>query len=135
MSQELKRDTSPLMAVTNYITKMRCKNNHIVSGSYCPICETKPEKKKPKPLRKVSVKRVEENKEYKKVREAYLKIYPVCETFDCNNKSTEIHHKAGRTGELLTDVNHFLAVCIPCHKKIELNPVWAKMLGYSESRL
>ncbi len=33
---------------------MLCSNGHIVSGSYCFICETKPEKKKPKGLNKVS---------------------------------------------------------------------------------
>lgn len=108
---------------------------HIKSGTWCKICETKPDKKAPKPLRKVSVKRVEENKEYLLVRVAYLKVFPVCEVYLCQQNSTEIHHKAGRTGEMLTDMNHFMAVCITCHKYIELNPVWAKMHGYSESRL
>lgn len=114
---------------------MKCKNGHIVSGGYCHVCEVKPEKKKPKPLRKVSVKRVIENKEYTKVREAYLKVFPVCEVLNCNNPSTEIHHKAGREGERLIDINHFLATCSTCHQYIELNPLWAKIQGYSLSRL
>jgi len=33
---------------------MLCSNGHIVSGSYCFICESKPEKKKPKAINKVS---------------------------------------------------------------------------------
>lgn len=112
-----------------------CKNGHIVSGGYCSICEEKPEKRKPKPLRKVSVKRVTENKEYTKVREAYLKVFPVCEVYNCNNKSDQIHHKKGRIGELLTDINFFMAVCDTCHKYIETRPLWAKLNGYSLSRL
>lgn len=101
----------------------------------CKICDPPAEKKVPKPLRKVSVKRVEENKEYSLVRTAYLKVFPICEVYFCKQQSTEIHHKAGRTGDMLTDTNHFMAVCSTCHKYIELNPVWAKIQGYSESRL
>jgi hypothetical protein len=108
---------------------------HIKSGSYCKICDTKPEKKKPKSIRKVSVKRVKENKEYSHRRKLYLELNPVCEVHNCGNKSTEIHHKKGRIGELLIDIEHFLAVCEQCHKYIELNPVWAKIQGYSETRL
>lgn len=112
---------------------MSCR--HIKSGSYCKVCEEKPEKKKPQPISRVSKKRVKENSEYTKVRAAYLKVFPVCEVYNCNNKSNQIHHMAGREGERLTDINHFLAVCDSCHKYIELNPLWSKEHGYSESRL
>lgn len=105
------------------------------SGSYCKICGTPPEKKKPKPIAKFSKKRAKENTEYSKVRLAYLKIFPVCEVWNCGNKSTQIHHRKGRIGSLLTDINHFLGVCDPCHLYLENNPIWAKEQGYSESRL
>lgn len=108
---------------------------HIKSSSYCKICDTKPEKKKPKPILKVSVKRAKENKEYSHLRSMYLEMFPVCEVENCNNKSTQIHHKKGRIGSLLTDVEYFLCVCDVCHKYIELNPVLAKIQGYSETRL
>jgi hypothetical protein len=114
---------------------MKCANGHLFSGGYCKICSEPPPKKAPKPLRKVSVKRVEQNTEYSNLRLAYLKVYPVCEVLNCLNPSTEIHHRAGRIGELLTDINHFMAVCRTCHQYIELNPLWAKLQGYSESRL
>jgi hypothetical protein len=114
---------------------MFCENKHYYSGSYCHVCHDKPEKKKPKGIRRVSLKRVEENKEYSNVRISYLNAYPVCEVHNCNNKSDQIHHKAGRIGGLLLDINHFLAVCDTCHKYIELNPLWAKEHGYSESRI
>jgi hypothetical protein len=115
---------------------MQCKNcfSHY-SGSYCKICGTPPEKKSKKPIAKRSKKRAKEEAEYSKVRLAYLKIFPVCEVLNCGNKSTEIHHRQGRIGALLTDVNHFLAVCEPCHKYIEMHPAWSKEQGYSESRL
>lgn len=103
------------------------------SGSYCTLCDTKPEKK-PKPINKVSKKRVEANKDYKLVRDAYLTQFPVCEVHNCGNKATEIHHKKGRVGELLTDIHHFLSVCHYCHRYIEINPIWAKENGYSENR-
>jgi len=114
---------------------MLCSNKHYYSGDYCHICETKPEKKKPKSINKVSKKRIDQNKEYSKVRDQYLKIFEVCEVKNCMLPSTQLHHKMGRIGELLTDVNHFLAVCDTCHKYIELNPLWAKEHGYSESRI
>lgn len=113
----------------------KCTNGHYYSGSYCKTCEERPEKKNPKAIPKVSKKRVVQNSEYSKVRLEYLKIFPVCEVLNCGNKATEIHHKAGRSGMLLTDANHFLAVCEACHKYIELNPLWSKEHGYSESRL
>jgi hypothetical protein len=114
---------------------MYCKNNHFYSGSYCKVCEERPEKKAQRPIPKVSKKRAKENTEYSKVRKIYLEHFPVCEVWNCGNKSTEIHHMRGRVGSLLIDVNHFLAVCEACHKYIENNPLWAKEHGYSESRL
>ncbi len=105
------------------------------SGGYCKLCSEKPEKPKPKPIRKVSLKRIDKNKEYSEVNKQYLKDNPVCEVINCELKSDQVHHKKGRTGDLLTDIKYFLAVCDPCHKYIELNPLWAKEHGYSESRL
>jgi hypothetical protein len=41
----------------------------------------------------------------------------------------------GRIGDLLTDRRYMLPVSDRGHKKIELNPDWAKEMGYSLSRL
>lgn len=85
-------------------------------------------------IRKLSKKRAKQNREYEKVREEYLYVHPFCEV--CGwGENLQIHHKKGRTGELLTDKKYFLAVCHTCHQKIELFPEWAKENGFSLSRL
>jgi len=85
-------------------------------------------------MRKLSVKRAKQNREYLDLRKAYFYNNPLCEVKFCDNLATEIHHKKGRIGKLLTDTSNFLAVCRQCHQKIELNPIWAKEQGYSKSR-
>ena len=102
------------------------------------IIDPKPlkrEKKKRVPIRKLSLKRIAEEKVYKVVRAEYLAEHPKCEVRGCGNKSVEVHHKSGRVGDLLTDKRYFLAVCRGCHQKIELNPLWAKENNYSLNRI
>jgi len=107
----------------------------LYSGSYCHVCGTKPEKKKPEPIAKRSKKRAKEERDYEKVKKAYLEVFPICEVHNCGQSSFDIHHKKGRIGKLLIDINHFMAVCRKCHDYIELHPEWAKIQGYSENRL
>jgi hypothetical protein len=52
-----------------------------------------------KPVRRVSVKRAAENRQYTKLRKQYLLDYPFC--MRCGKKSTEIHHWAGRRSNFL----------------------------------
>jgi hypothetical protein len=75
--------------------------------------------------------------EYSKKRLAFLAIKPHCEAriSDCTQKSTDVHHKAGRTGDNYLNMSTWLAVCRNCHSWIELNAVEAKELGFSESWL
>lgn len=113
----------------------KCKCGYFFSGSYCPVCETPPEKKKPKRIAHNSKKRVEENREYSQKRKEFLEENPICQVHNCGQKSDQVHHKKGRTGKLLTNKKYFLAVCGLCHDYIENNPLWAKAQGYSESRL
>lgn len=114
---------------------MQCENcfSHF-SGSYCKICGTPPEKKKPKPIAKRSKKRAKEETEYSKVRRVYLEHFPVCEVWNCGEKSTEIHHLQGKVGSLLIDVNNFLAVCRKCHDYIHDNHAWSIEQGYKIER-
>jgi hypothetical protein len=102
---------------------------------YCKECWYNIEK--PKSIPPISTKRKVEMDEYGKKRAAYLALHSTCQAnlVDCTGQATEIHHKAGRTGELYTKVSNFLAVCRNCHTYIELNPDDAKHLGLSESRL
>lgn len=93
-------------------------------------------KKKSLRIKPVSDKQVERLKEYKVARGLYLADHPFCEAkFEgCLRDANQIHHRAGRIGSLLTDPNHFMAICGPCHVKVETEPLLAKELGYSENR-
>jgi len=84
------------------------------------------------PIRKLSKKREAQNREYLKRRLIFLedKICPVTK-----QPATQIHHMKGRIGALLTDESNWLAVSAEGHHQIEMNPLWAKKMGYSKSRL
>jgi len=94
-------------------------------------------KKKLVPIQKLSKKRATQNREYLKLRKIFLENNSTCfvKSEWCTFTAQHVHHKAGRVGKLLTDINNFLAVCDNCHRKIEMNPLWAKEKGYSKSRL
>ena len=83
-------------------------------------------------MRKVSVKRARQIRQYSRVRSEYLNGNPYCQR--CGKMATDIHHKAGRSKKYL-DVLTWLAVCRTCHQWIELHPKEAKELGYSISRI
>jgi hypothetical protein len=102
--------------------------------SYPKVSKPQENGNKPiKGLRKVSLKRGKENREYLKLRQLFLTANPKCQV--CREKkAVDVHHKRGRIGQLLTDIKHFLAVCRGCHTRIETNPLWAKEQGYSEQR-
>lgn len=70
---------------------------------------------------------------YGKLRKQFLKEHPVCPI--TGEKTTDVHHKKGRLGKLLLDQRFWLAVSRKGHKWIEENPLEAKKLGYSLSRL
>lgn len=58
---------------------------------------------------------------------------PLCERC-CERLATDIHHKKGRLGALLTDLNHFAALCTQCHYWVEHNRTAAIQEGWLESR-
>lgn len=84
-------------------------------------------------IKPISKKQQKRNKKYLELRFIYLRDNPICEVKDCTHHATEIHHKKGRVGDALYD--NFLAVCSEHHRKIEENPLWAKLNGYSASRI
>jgi hypothetical protein len=102
---------------------------------YCQPCWYSIEK--PKSISPVSTKRRGEMDTYSKLREAFLVVKPHCEAklIGCTGKSTDVHHKQGRTGENYLKVGTWLSVCRICHSYIETHPEEAKELGFSESRL
>jgi hypothetical protein len=72
--------------------------------------------------------------EYRKVRDEFMKTKNVCEVFGCYNKPTDLHHKKPRAYHLC-DVSIFMAVCRPCHTKIESEDSWARENGYKLNHL
>lgn len=124
------------------------------TDKYCsPNCMRKDPKfkqnislKEIKPIRQVSKKQQILNSKYLVLNKEFLskpenQICPVT-----GEKATEIHHKKGRKGfaddwarenniPLLIDVRFFLAVSRKGHMKIELEPEWAKEMGYSVNRI
>lgn len=97
--------------------------------------DPKPERaapKKPKPLKRVSVKRAGQNAEYSVMREKFLKENPLC--MNCGDQATELHHAAGRTNDLLLDRQYFRALCHGCHEMATLDTEWAVKMGISVYR-
>jgi hypothetical protein len=101
---------------------------------YCKECWYNIEK--PKSIRPVSKKRRVDIDTYSELRKAFLFIKPNCEAklVGCSGKSSDVHHKKGR-GDNYLKVGTWLSVCRECHKWIEENPLEAKELGLSVSRL
>lgn len=85
------------------------------------------------PIRKVGEKLYKRLGDYKERRRLFLLKHPRCAVFPVL-KATEIHHKAGRVGDLLNDERYWLPVSRKGHVEIELNPKWAKDMGFSISR-
>lgn len=113
-------------------------------NQYCQQCwnRIKPVKSKPTAVKKrlpsISLKRKDENKEYSLQRKLFLEQHPMCQAHVsgiCQQYSSQVHHKKGRTGELLLDVRYWLAVCHNCHHEIEMKPLWAKEMGFSLNRI
>ena len=91
--------------------------------------------KSSKPIKNVSDKKLIELKEYRIVRDRYLKENPVCEFEGCGSREVELHHKKGKVGKLLVDPRYFCSLCRNHHRYIEENPILAKELGLSVDRL
>ncbi len=86
---------------------------------------------KRKSIAPISKSRAERLKVYRELRDEYLKNNPYCEVKGCTKETTNLHHKAGRIGDNLTNVAYFMACCSTCHpKKIHENPKWARENGY-----
>lgn len=112
----------------------------IYAKKMCGYCYQKQRKKSPllppkKQIAKFSKKQLSNLREYRKVRDAYMKENPICQYPKCESKSSDLHHSKGRIGSLLTEVKYFKALCRAHHQHIEENPALAYKLGLSYSRL
>lgn len=72
--------------------------------------------------------------QYKKRKKDIFAHHPKCEM--CGRKATDIHHKAGRTGFLLTYEKLWALLCRKCHDRIHFGaqegygPKWARENGW-----
>jgi hypothetical protein len=84
-----------------------------------------------------SPRRIKEQAEYSKIRVPFLEEHPKCQahlTGICTHHATDVHHKAGRSGELYLNQKYWLAVCRACHMWIETHPIQAREMGLSLSK-
>lgn len=93
------------------------------------------EKKKPKPIPKVSVKRKIENLKYSALRIEFLgkKENMICFIDGCNKKATSIEHRAGRIGSNFLDTTTWAGCCLEHNLQLENNPELSKQ--YQLSRI
>lgn len=93
---------------------------------------------KQKPIAPRSSKRIKQDVIYSRERKLFLDKYSMCQAHlpgICASLSTDVHHACGRTGDLYLNQEHWVALCRQCHNYLELNPIIAKELGFSKSRL
>lgn len=95
----------------------------------------KPEVSK-KPIKKVSDKRKEENKTYKKQVKSAVKKDPRCKIKSpvCTGKAQGLHHLQKRSPKNLTNPKNQVSACNACNLYIEENPIWARNNGFTISR-
>lgn len=85
-----------------------------------------------KPIKRRSKKRAEQEKEYLILNKKFLAEGHICPV--TGDPATEVHHKKGRIGKLLTDVRYFLGVSSKGHHYIETHPAEAYEKGWSLKR-
>lgn len=86
-------------------------------------------------MRARSPKRARQERRYTFLRAQYLDTNPWCAHPACTQYATEVHHKRGRVGELLTAVEHWLPLCHTHHVWVTEHPALAKVMGLSENRI
>lgn len=80
--------------------------------------------KRKTPLRKVNPDRAKKDREYKKVREVYLRENPVCAR--CRGcPAVEIHHicSGGSRAKSLANTETWLGLCHFCHGYLQSSPI------------
>jgi len=118
----------------NHQRKRYCKQ--CWSAHTTSTCTKPTVKRKALPSR--SQKRIKQEVEYSAKRKIFLSSYPLCKANlpgICTHHSTDVHHKAGRSGDLYLDERFWLSSCRQCHSWIELHPKEAREMGLSLSKL
>ena len=84
---------------------------------------------KRKPIKHISDKQSKLLKEYRIVRDEYMKNHPYCEFPNCNSRDIQLHHKRSRE-YYLCDTSVFMSVCDKHHRWIHDNDAKSRELGY-----
>ena len=71
---------------------------------------------------------------YLRKRAEFLEAFPLC-AVGRDHARGEVHHMAGRVGDLLLNDELWLPVCRQHHREITENPAWALEQGYSLPRI
>lgn len=99
-----------------------CKKECYLFKSRPALCSSCARKYQ-KPINKVSDTHKETLKQYKPIREEYLKEHPNCQLKleGCLGIASEIEHRSGKaTKELYLDSSKYFAVCRVCHIQVEV---------------
>lgn len=112
-----------------------CHKDHYAKGK-CRVHYRMPSQINTKPLSKPKVKikpfsdkKLTEMAAYRKVRDKYFLLHPVCQFKGCSSTNIELHHKRSRK-YFLCDASVFMSVCRKHHNWIHDNVNEAKELGY-----
>lgn len=87
-------------------------------------------------IAKKSVSKLDREIEYAKIRKGWLPEHRECQAAlpGCCKIATQVHHKAGRSGDLLLETDKWLACCHRCHTWITEHSAAAVELGLSLRR-
>jgi hypothetical protein len=96
---------------------------------------TKPLARSTKPIAKVTKKRAKKLREYEKNKAEVFKEIDCCQFPGCESEVKTLHHAGGRIGNNLIDKKLMRVLCPEHHLWAELNPLEAKKLNLSVSRL
>lgn len=116
-----------------------CKYCQEINKHHSFKCFYKPKKqsisKPKKPIAKFSNKKLVDLKQYRKLRDEYFKLNPICEFKGCYSTEITLHHAKGRIGRNLTDISYFKSLCLAHHRFVEDNPLEAIKMGLSIKRI
>jgi hypothetical protein len=90
-------------------------------------------------MKRVSAKQAKRNREYDKLRQfVYERSNGRCEinaTWSCSGQCEQVHHKQGRVGDRMLDLDKMVAICYNCHDFIGRNPALAYDRGWLMRRV
>lgn len=89
-------------------------------------------------MKQVSKKQSKRIREYDKLRKiVYERSNGKCEinaTWSCSGQCEQVHHKQGRVGDRMLDLDKMAGICHNCHEFIGRNPALAYDRGWMLKR-